>query len=62
MSNSLDPYQAQHFVRIPSKCLTVRMQMRPEVLGLTWVESVCKDYQQMKLAGKELLKCHLKSR
>ena len=31
---------------IPSECLTVRIQIRPELLGLIWVQTVCKGYQQ----------------
>ena len=40
-----------------SECQTVWIQIRPYILqGLIWIQSVCKDYQQ--LAGKEL-KCSL---
>ena len=43
MSNSLDPDQAHHFVRSD--------------LGLIWVQTVCKSYQQTTPAGKELTYC-----
>ena len=34
---------------IPSECRTVWIQIRPNILsGLTWVQTVCKGYQQMK--------------
>ena len=33
---------------IPSECLTVWIQIRPDILsGLIWVQTVCKGYQQM---------------
>ena len=40
---------------IPSECQTVWIQIRSDILsGLIWVQTVCKDYQQTTLAGKEL--------
>ena len=40
---------------IPSECLIVWIQIRPDVLsGLVWVQTVCNCYQQMRLVGKEL--------
>ena len=37
-----------------SKCQTDWIQIRPNfLLGLIWVQSVCKGYQQMTLVGKE---------
>ena len=31
------------------------MQVRPDILsGLIWIQSVCKGYQNIKLAGKDL--------
>ena len=33
---------------MPSECQTVWIQIRPDFLsGLIWVQTVCKDYQQM---------------
>ena len=33
---------------IPSRCQTVWMEIRPDVLsGLIWIQTVCKGYQQM---------------
>ena len=41
---------------IPSECQTVWCQIRPNILsGLIWVQTVCKNYQQMTLVGKELI-------
>ena len=41
---------------IPSECQTVWIQIRPNILsGLIWVQTVCKDYQQMTQRGKELI-------
>ena len=42
---------------IPSECQIVLIQIRPDILlGLIWVQTVCKCYQQMTLvAGKELI-------
>ena len=40
---------------IPPECETVLIQIRPDVLsGLTWVQTVCKGYQQTALVGKAL--------
>ena len=37
-------------------CQTVRIQIRPDILlGLIWVQIVCKGYQQATLEGKELM-------
>ena len=41
---------------IPSECKTICIQIRPNILsGLIWVQTVCRSYQQMTLAGKELV-------
>ena len=41
---------------IPSECQTVWIQIRPNILlGLIWVQTVCKCYQQMTPLGKELI-------
>ena len=38
---------------IPSECQTVWIQIRPHfMLGLIWVQIVCKSYQQMTLVGR----------
>ena len=38
----------KHLSGIPSECQLVWSQIRPNVLsGLTWVQPVCKGYQQM---------------
>ena len=40
---------------IPSKCQTDWTRIRPDVLlGLIWVQSVCKGYEQTTLVGNEL--------
>ena len=40
---------------ISSECQTVWKQNRPDIsLGLIWVQTVCKGYQQTTLVGKEL--------
>ena len=40
---------------VQSECLTVWLQIRPDVLfNLIWVLTVCKGYQQTRLAGKAL--------
>ena len=40
---------------MPSECQTIWIQIRPDILlGLIWVQTVCKGYQQMTLEGKEL--------
>ena len=45
---------------IPSVCQTVWMQIRPDfLLGLIWVQTVCKGYHQMTLVGKDLTICML---
>ena len=44
---------------IPSKCQTACIQIRPDILsGLIWVQIVCKGFQQMTLAGKELMESY----
>ena len=36
-------------------CQRVWIQIRPDILsGLIWIQTVCKDYQQTTLAGKEV--------
>ena len=41
---------------IPSECQTVWIQNRPHVLlGLIWVQTICKGYQQKALAGEQLM-------
>ena len=49
---------------IPYECQSVWIQIRPDLLlGLVWVQTVCKVYQQKKLADKsykyfeDILKC-----
>ena len=40
---------------IPSECQIVWIQIRPDILlGLIWVQSICKSYQQTTLGDKEL--------
>ena len=40
-------FQKVFFSRIPPECQTVRIQIRPNVLlGLIWVQTDCKGYQQ----------------
>ena len=40
----------------PSECQTVWIHIKPEVFSdLTWVQTVCKRYQQTKLVGAELI-------
>ena len=40
---------------IPSEFQTDWIQIRPDILfGLTWVQAVCKSYQQKTLGDKEL--------
>ena len=42
---------------IPSECQTLWIQIRPDILsGLKWVQTVCKDFQQMTRVGKEFSK------
>ena len=60
MSNSLDPkclqstFSKKNLSGIPSECLTVRIQIRPDSLsGLNWVQNVCKGYQQTTLVGEK---------
>ena len=45
---------------IPSKCQTVWIQIRPDILSsLIWIQTVCKGYQQqMPLVGKITWKVH----
>ena len=57
--SSADFFQNQLFRKnlsgIPSECQTDWIQIRPTILsGLIWVQSVCKDYDQMTLVDKEL--------
>ena len=57
--SSADFFQNQLFRKIlsgiPSECQIAWIQIRPNVLlGLTWVQTVCKSYQQTTLGGKEL--------
>ena len=41
------------FLRMPSKCQAERIKNRPDtVSGFILVQTVCKSYQQMTLAGK----------
>ena len=41
---------------IPSECQIVLVQIRPGVLlGLIWVQTVCKSYQQTTLGDKKLI-------
>ena len=43
------------FSEIQSECPTDWIQIRPDIfLGLIWVQTVCKSYQQTMLVGKEL--------
>ena len=43
-------------LKLSSECQTVWIQTKSNVLsGLIWVQTVCKGYQQTKLAGKELI-------
>ena len=48
---------------IPFECQTDWIQIRPNILlGLIWVQSVCKGYQQTTLGGKELrIQCRSRS-
>ena len=40
---------------IPTECQAVWFQIRPNILlGLVWVQTVCKNYQQTILVAKEL--------
>ena len=42
--------------RIPSECQAVRIQTMPDVLlGLIWVQTVCKGNQQTAVGGNELM-------
>ena len=50
----------QKLIKECHQCHTVLIQIRLDVLsGLTWVQTVYKDYQQTTLVGKELLKLFL---
>ena len=41
-------FKKKNLLGILSECQTVLIQIRPDVLsGLIWVQTVCKDYQQM---------------
>ena len=41
----------QEYQKLPSESQTVWIQIRPDILSdMIWVQTVCKDYQQMKLA------------
>ena len=61
--SSADFFQNQLFRKtlsgIPSECQTVWIQIKPGILlGLIWVQTVCKCYQQTTPVGKELIyKC-----
>ena len=45
---------------IPSECQTDWILIRPKILsGLTWVQSVCKCYEQTTLEGNELLSINM---
>ena len=56
--SSADFFQ-NHFFRkilsgISSECQTVWIQVKPDILlGLIWVQTVCKGYQQMTLVVNE---------
>ena len=57
-SPSADFFQNQLFQKIlsgiPSECQTDWIQTRPNILlGLIWVQSVCKGYEQTTLVGKQ---------
>ena len=57
--SSADFFQNQLFQKLlsgkPSKCQTVWIQIRPDILsGLIWVQTVCKGYQQAALVGSKL--------
>ena len=42
---------------IPSECQTVWIQVRTDILlGLIWVQTVCKGYKQTKLVDEEIKK------
>ena len=44
----------EKFFQEYNKCQTVWIQIRPGILlGLIWVQTVCKSYQQTTLVGKE---------
>ena len=46
-----------YFSGTPSRCLTVWIQIRTDVLSvLIWVQTVCKDYQQMTDRARKLVK------
>ena len=54
--SSADLFQNHFFRKIisgmPSQCQTVWIQIKPDVLlGLIWVQTVCKSYQQITLVG-----------
>ena len=56
--SSADFFQNKLFRKILSgillECQTVWIQIRPDVLlGLIWVQTVCKSYQQTALVGNE---------
>ena len=58
--SSADFFQNQLFFK-KNQCLTVWIQIRPNVLlGLVWVQTVCKEYQETTLEGKELNKPYVK--
>ena len=55
--SSADFFQNQLFGKIlsgiPLECQTVWIQIRPDKMsGLIWVQTVCKDYQQIALGGE----------
>ena len=50
---------SKYSFRKSSECQTVWIQIRPDILlGLIWVQSACKSYQQMTLADILLLRLH----
>ena len=57
--SSADFFQNQLFRKIilgiPPECQIIWIQIRPDILlGLIWVQTVCKGYQQTTQVGKEL--------
>ena len=45
-----------------SRCQIVCIQIRPNImLGLIWIQTVCKYYQQSTLKGKEVTEILIKS-
>ena len=64
--SSVDFFQNQLFgkilSRIKSECQTDWIQIWPDILlGLIWVQAVCKSYQQTTLGDEELMRnCDIK--